>query len=615
MSPQRTKVIAGSLAALALGITSFTPAQSQAHATEFAMRPTKVEFNGKQLSTPSGFTYLKTTYLPLYYVQQLLKVLQIDNTWDGSTWNIKAPFTAQPLPQLNTKQGPMAIQVNGQTIVGNVLKVVAIDPASGQKTTFIPIWYIQQALRAIDLDSTWNGTVWNAQANYTAYTKTGTRLAQFDTLSEAQMALQDYPGGYLQDNAGATVFTEASFKNVDLGRAAPANVTASSINQYLTAHNFIMAGLDQVFMAAEQTYGVDANYLVSHAMEETGTGANVTNIATAKNNLYGYGAFDANAGVDAARFPSEGYAILFEAWEVRNNYLNLGASHYVTPTLNGMASNYASDPEWANKVNNLMDQFAIDLHDTVNSYPQYAQGTNPTPAPASSAAEPSYALSGAAGVVGTDSYYASSVPVYADAASGQNHMFARILQLNDQGSDVMILQQALNARTGASLDVDGVFGAQTQAALEQLQTASGLPATGTCDFNLWNNVLNLSHPLATVSPGQMVQVDAMMMGMAGGLATEWDHIPNVGWVNANDVSLTNVYKLNVSDWTTAAGVQVPVFDATGKQMATLHAGDYVVAGLSTVASGSTAIQFNDQTTGAAETGYIQAPVSLVQVNQ
>ncbi|MCL6487379.1 MAG: glucosaminidase domain-containing protein [Alicyclobacillus mali] len=400
---------------------------------------------------------------------------------------------------------------------------------------------------------------------------------------------------------------------MDLGQPAPNNVTADAINQYLTDHSFVAAGLGSVFLQAQATYGVDANYLVSHAMEETGVGVNTSSIAIAKNNLYGYGAFDANASQDAGTFPSEAYAILFQAWEVRNNYLNPGASHYVSPTLAGMADNYASDPQWANQVNNLMDQFALYLHDTVHSYPQYDPSQPVTPPPAGSAALPQYRIAGATATIGTDAAYGRVIPVYADAASGQNHMFTRTLSIGDQGADVEILQRALNQQMGTNIATDGQFGPKTQSLLEQYQTAHGLPATGTCDFHLWDQVLDLSDPLTTVTSGQTVEIDAMAMGMAGSTATLWDHIPDVGWVDANDITFQNVVRLSVSDWGSPSAVQIPVYDGSGDRIATLHAGDYVVR--TAAADGQQAIQFTNPATGAVETGYVPASVTLTPVSR
>jgi beta-N-acetylglucosaminidase/peptidoglycan hydrolase-like protein with peptidoglycan-binding domain len=608
----RTKRTVFAMTSALVLMTGLSPAAVSA--ATFPMKHTKIQLNATALSTPSGFASANTTYMPLFYVQQLLNKLGLQNTWDGTTWKIATAFSAQPSFALKTVNGNMSIEVNGKSFAGHVNKIVTTDPASKQETTFIPIWYIMQTLKAIGLESTWNGAAWTVEANYTDVSKLNKPLGSFTRLADAQTALLDYPGGMVKDGAGQVLFTEVSFKNVDLRYPAPVNINATSLNGYFSQCHSIMTGLGQVFMDAQSRYGVDANYLVSHAMEETGSGGNVSDIAINKNNLYGYGAFDANATSDAGVFPSEGYAILFQAWEVRNNYLNPSSSHFVAPTLAGMAANYASDPQWANKVNNLMDQLAITMNDNVTSYKQYA-ATNQSPAPQGSSSIPVYHFNGAKGTVSADTYYGPSVPVYTDGGAGHEHMFVREIKQGDQGNDVQTLQQALNSAENAGLKPDGMFGPSTEAALKAYQSSHGLSPTGICDFNLWNNVLHLSDPSGTVTAGQTISIDGMVEGMAGGQVTEWYHVPNLGWVNAADVTLTNVYRLTVPNPASAADVSVPVTNQAGQTIASLHAGDYVVSANAAGSGGKVQIQFADQGSGSPMSGYVNASAAtLTQVH-
>jgi mannosyl-glycoprotein endo-beta-N-acetylglucosaminidase len=594
-------------------VTALSPVVAVAKTTSFPMRQTRIELNSGALSAPFGFTDQNTTYIPLFYVQQLLNKLQIRNRWDGSTWHITTPFGSQPSFVLKTARGSMGIVVNGKSFATHVDKVVTLDPSSKHNTTFIPIWYIMQTLQSIGLHSTWDGITWNVKAAYTDVTKSGVALGLVTTLTDAEAALLDYPGGLVKDNLGHIVFTEPSFMNVDLRYSAPQSVNASSLNQYLSNHHSIMAGLGQTFMDAQARYGVDATYLVSHAMEETGSNENGSGIAIEKNNLYGYGAFDANASSDAGTFPSEAYAILFQAWEVRNNYLNPTASHYVTPTLTGMSVNYASDPQWTVKINDLMDQLAIDMNDNVSRYTQYSPNNQP-PIPSGGQNIPVYSLKGAIGTVNADPYYATNIPAYADGGAGHQHMFVRALQLGDQGDDVQTLQQALNLADKESLTTDGIFGPSTQAAVKTYQSAHGLTATGICDFTLWNSGLNLSGAIGTVTAGQSISIDAIVEGMAGGQVTQWYDVPNVGWVNASDVTLTNVYRLTEPN-PHSTDVSIPVSNQAGQVIASLHAGDYVVCENSEASGSRIPIQFATQDTGTELTGFINpAQATLTQVS-
>ncbi|WP_067617401.1 glucosaminidase domain-containing protein [Alicyclobacillus acidiphilus] len=605
MNAKWTAIAVGSAAV----VCSVLSPKVTVNAANFAMQTKSIQLNGEVLSRPSGFVYQGTTYLPVFYVQQLLNSLKLQNKWNGSVWQIATPFANQPSSTLKTKSGSVVIEINQKVFAAHVQKVVTADPSSHKNTTFIPIWYIIQTLQAIGLQSTWNGAAWNVKVSDSDYTKTGTLLGSFSTLADAKAALAQYPGGTVRDVNGQTVWTEPSFVDVDLRYPAPSDVTAAAIDKYLTAHNSLMAGLGSVFMEAQAKYDVDANYLVSHALEETGSGGSVSEIALKKNNLFGYGAFDANATADAGTFPSEAYAILFQAWEVRNDYLNPDSSHYTKPTLAGMAANYASDPEWANKINNLMDQFAIDVGDTVQSYHPYDPSNQP-PVPIGVTSPPVYILSGMSATVKVDPFYGDHVPVYSSAGLGHQHMFGRVLKQGDQGDDVQTLQQALG------ITADGQFGAQTAQAVESYQSAHNLGGTpGQVDLAMWNS-LNLTQAQATVQSGTTVGPDEIVQGMVGGQVTEWYHVPSLNaWVNANDIVLNNVYRVAVSGTPKAANASIPVLNAQGKNIGSLHVGDYVVSD-DQFTSGRVAVQWNNQATGAAETGYISAEIAnLVKVDE
>lgn len=582
--------------------TSLLPA-TVAEASTHVMRTTQVVLNGKTFSSPKAFTYQQTTYMPLYYVQTLLTQLGIPNTWSGSVWTLQTQHQNINL-SLVRNTGSVNIVINGKTVVQRLDKIVDTDPYSGKPTTFVPIWYLQQVLQALGLDSGWDGTHWTMTAKYTAFSKSGTNLGTFATIEDAQFKLAQYPGGVVKDTSGSVVYTQQDFTNVDLRFAAPANVNSGTINLYLTNHKSPLAGLGQSFMDAQSTYGVNANYLMSHAIEESSWGT--SSIALAKNNLYGYGAYDTNQASTAAWFPSLDYAIRFQGWEVRNNYLNADSSHYVTPTLAGMNQNYASDKNWATNVGILMNQFAINQNDTVSSYVQYSSsGQSTAPAPASTD-EPIFYTNGYQGTVLQNFYY-SGLPIYPDMASAENQMFTRVLQNGSAGVDVTALQTALNQQEGAGLKVDGNFGDKTAAALQTFQIQHGLPATGTCDFNLWTNILHLGTASGPqLANGSTVNIDQMKQGLVGGDAVEWYHIVGQGWVDSQFINLSNVYRLTVSDATSPALSSVKVYDANNKSsvIATLHAGDYVVSTAPTGANGWMTVQFADQATGSTLTGVV-----------
>ena len=54
---------------------------------------------------------------------------------------------------------PIARYVNGK-IIRNVNGFYAKDPQTGVETTYMPIWYVMQVLKTLDITSSWNGTTW-----------------------------------------------------------------------------------------------------------------------------------------------------------------------------------------------------------------------------------------------------------------------------------------------------------------------------------------------------------------------------------------------------------------------------------------------------------------------
>jgi uncharacterized repeat protein (TIGR02543 family) len=101
---------------------------------------------------------IQTTYMPIWYVKQLLKPLGIESTWDGKHWHMTTTAKAD-LSNVQAGNGNTGIYLNG-TLVQNVDTVATKDPSTGKATTYMPIWYVMQLLKRVGLQSTWNGTTW-----------------------------------------------------------------------------------------------------------------------------------------------------------------------------------------------------------------------------------------------------------------------------------------------------------------------------------------------------------------------------------------------------------------------------------------------------------------------
>lgn len=68
-------------------------------------------------------------------------------------------FTSDPdFVALNVKKDQRVITMKGHASI--VPGLVQTDPTHGNKTTYMPIWYLMQVLNKLSLGSSWNGTIW-----------------------------------------------------------------------------------------------------------------------------------------------------------------------------------------------------------------------------------------------------------------------------------------------------------------------------------------------------------------------------------------------------------------------------------------------------------------------
>lgn len=134
-------------------------------------------------------------------------------------------------------------------------------------------------------------------------------------------------------------------------------LNAGQLNNWIraTSPGSPFNGQGNVFMEAQKQSGLDARYILSHAALESGWGR--SNIAKRYNNYFGIGAFD-NDPNNAKNFSNSGLAsgIINGAKWIAKNYYN---SSYKQTTLYKMRNNngvhqYATDPNWHNKIANIM---------------------------------------------------------------------------------------------------------------------------------------------------------------------------------------------------------------------------------------------------------------------
>jgi hypothetical protein len=206
-------ITAGVLAAGMLG--------TQAIAAQSTPSWKNIQLNGQTLSKPAGIVHDGTTYMPIFYLQQVLTKLGIQNTWDGKThtWNLTTPsYMAPNMSNVKAGTGDSSIYLNN-TLIQKVNSVAAVDPASGQTTTYMPIWYLEQILQRLPVTPTWNGTVLNLKTNLNYVGNSATAIVQhadslitnLSSTSDMNAVLnQLYHEGYVTSNFVSSMQAEAS---------------------------------------------------------------------------------------------------------------------------------------------------------------------------------------------------------------------------------------------------------------------------------------------------------------------------------------------------------------------------------------------------------------------
>lgn len=135
------------------------------------------------------------------------------------------------------------------------------------------------------------------------------------------------------------------------------NITASQLNAYvdsMTVNSSVMKGMGSYFIENQNTYGANALLMFAVAANESYWG--VSEIALAKNNIFGHNATDYNPGGNASKYASPQDSIEHHARDfVSNNYLDpkdvSGLYHggHLGDKASGMNVKYASDPYWGEK--------------------------------------------------------------------------------------------------------------------------------------------------------------------------------------------------------------------------------------------------------------------------
>ncbi|RAZ80745.1 S-layer homology domain-containing protein [Planococcus halotolerans] len=211
----------------------------------------------------------------------------------------------------------------------------------------------------------------HSTGNYASSGAIGKAPAAFQT----GVRYYSFDGAVFTDKAGKVV-TEAHQYFSKLPLSTKTSYTAEELDKFLT-DNFPyygktvagklwnvspLAGSGAYFKQIEETYKVNALYLLAHAIHESGWGT--SKIAQDKNNLFGYGAVDGNAYDAAYSYATFKESIQDAAVRINKNYHQVGGAYYNGSILGnkalGMNVRYASDPLWGEKIGGHM--YRIDVY-------------------------------------------------------------------------------------------------------------------------------------------------------------------------------------------------------------------------------------------------------------
>ena len=151
--------------------------------------------------------------------------------------------------------------------------------------------------------------------------------------------------------------------NFDMELNKPSGLTLDQFRKVLTGNSGdtqnVLADNAEYFYYIERQYNINGIYIAAMAIHEGGWGT--SKIANDKKNLFGYGAYDSNPYGGAYSFGTYAEGIDLVARMLVKYYLNpagtiiyegevASGSYYNGPTLSGVNTRYASDPNWANAV-------------------------------------------------------------------------------------------------------------------------------------------------------------------------------------------------------------------------------------------------------------------------
>lgn len=134
----------------------------------------------------------------------------------------------------------------------------------------------------------------------------------------------------------------------------------------LALANTGLAGLGADFKKAEETYHVNALFLIGIANLESAYGNSY--LARTKNNLFGFRAYNRSPIKSAATYATKGESIMDVAEFLSRNYLSENGKFFNGVSAQGVNVKYCTSSSWAGKVENQMSRTANKILNIVGNY-------------------------------------------------------------------------------------------------------------------------------------------------------------------------------------------------------------------------------------------------------
>lgn len=135
----------------------FTTAPTAFASTSTSFNSYAVAYNAQIIMHPTGFVRNNTTYMTVQDVVHILQTMNIKSSWANGNLVI-----GNPIP-VDTPRTPLKDKCRIY-LQGNLFRTVPLvqiaRQSNEQSMTYIPIWYVMQALKQIGQNNNWNGHQW-----------------------------------------------------------------------------------------------------------------------------------------------------------------------------------------------------------------------------------------------------------------------------------------------------------------------------------------------------------------------------------------------------------------------------------------------------------------------